>query len=374
MKYCKVCVMSDKRPGIKFNEDGICYPCLSKINKKNINWNERYQELVKICDKYKRKNGEYDCILPASGGKDSHYQAHILKKLGMNPLLVCVSDSFTHTKEGQHNLYLLSERYGIDTLVYNLNHKTVKKMMRIAFEEYGMPNWPIDLAIYSIPLKIAHSLGIKLIIYGENISYEYGGPECEETYSAKKQIMNNAVTPINNKFWYDRGIGKKEIDFIQYPTEEIVKDLEPIYLSYFVPWSGYENYKFTKEYGFSDLGWHREGYIEDYDQIDSIGYLLHPWLKFIKYGHARTTDVACNLIRQGLMNREEAVRLVLSEDYKIDEKILDDFLKTTGYSEEEFWSIIDSLSNRDIVTKTKDGWRLKRNVRDALIKGGEVEL
>ena len=29
MKHCTRCVMPDTRPGIKFNKDGVCYPCLN---------------------------------------------------------------------------------------------------------------------------------------------------------------------------------------------------------------------------------------------------------------------------------------------------------------------------------------------------------
>ena len=57
MKYCKKCLMPDTRPGIKFNEEGICYPCLNYEKRKEINWNRRYEELKEICNKYKGMNG-----------------------------------------------------------------------------------------------------------------------------------------------------------------------------------------------------------------------------------------------------------------------------------------------------------------------------
>ena len=39
--------------------------------KKLIYWDKRYYELKKLCDKYRSRNGSYDCIVPGSGGKDS---------------------------------------------------------------------------------------------------------------------------------------------------------------------------------------------------------------------------------------------------------------------------------------------------------------
>ena len=61
MKFCKECIMPDTRPGIQFDENGVCVACLHEKKKKEINWDARFEELKKICDKYRRKKeGEYD--------------------------------------------------------------------------------------------------------------------------------------------------------------------------------------------------------------------------------------------------------------------------------------------------------------------------
>ena len=36
--------MPDTRPGIKFNEEGICSACQSFENRKKIDWNQRYKD------------------------------------------------------------------------------------------------------------------------------------------------------------------------------------------------------------------------------------------------------------------------------------------------------------------------------------------
>ncbi len=367
MKYCKKCVMPDTRPGIKFNKDGICYPCLSAEKRKNINWRERQELLRKICDKYKRKDGHYDCLIPISGGKDSHFQAYVMKNIyKMNPLLVSVSDPFTHTATGKHNLENISKAFGCDLLVFNLNHLTAKKMVKLSFENFGSPTWCIDLAIYSVPLKVAEKFNIPLVVYGENIAYEYGGPGAREVYSARDQIKNDVVKPISWDWWYDHSVLREEVEFIKYPHLKDLNKLEPIYLSYFFPWDGYKNYELAKKHGFKSLGdtkeWKREGFIEDYDQIDSMGYLVHPWLKYPKFGHARATDVSCYWIRTGRIKREEAIKLVKKHDHKLDRKAMDDFINFAGYSEEEFWKIVDKFFNRDIFKKIDGKWRLKKEI------------
>ena len=68
---------------------------LSYFRKKKINWNERKKELIELCNKYRRKDGYPDCIVPGSGGKDSFYAAHKLKyEFNMNPLTITYSHTF----------------------------------------------------------------------------------------------------------------------------------------------------------------------------------------------------------------------------------------------------------------------------------------
>ena len=365
MNYCKRCVIPDTRPGIQFDKNGVCYPCLNVEKRKDIDWEKRRRELKEICDKYRRKDGYYDCVIPVSGGKDSHFQTYIMKEVyGMNPLLVTVSDWFTHTKTGEHNIRNNSEVFGCDLIKFTTNPRTLKKIIRIFFEEYGSPTWPIDLAIYSVPLKISHSLNIPLIVYGENIAYEYGGPNAQETCSAKGQIKNDVVKEIDWDWLFKRGIDKKEIEFLKYPSMEIVDSLEPIYLSYFYPWDGRKNYLFAKRFGFRDAEneWKREGFIENYDQIDSIGYVIHAQMKYPKLGHARATDVACYLIRNGYMTREEGIKLIKEQDHKFDPLAVQDFCQFLGYSEREFWDIVDKFYNKELFEKTDIGWKLKKPI------------
>ena len=93
--YCKKCVISNQRPNttvefkhtekskkktINFNKDGVCDACIVTEKKnKEIDWEKRERELQGLCNKYRSRNGNYDCLVPGSGGKDSFYASHILK-------------------------------------------------------------------------------------------------------------------------------------------------------------------------------------------------------------------------------------------------------------------------------------------------------
>ncbi len=368
MKYCSKCVMPSTRPGITFNEEGVCSACVNA--KREVNWDERFKELEELAKKYRKNNGEYDCIIAVSGGKDSHFQVFVAKVLlKLNPLLVNVYN-FSWTQTGLDNFNNLSEKFGCDTISIHLNRQAGKHLTRRAFKELGSPTWYWDRAVYAFPIKMGVKLGIPLIFYGENINYQYGGTQEEETPSALNQINNDVVKDVGGlEHWIDDKITLKDLQACVYPTEKEIKKakLNPVYLSYYVPWSGFANAGLAKTMGFKTLDdtkeWEREGYIEGYDQIDSAGYLVHPWMKFPKYGHARATDIASGLIREGRMKREDAVKLVNEEDYKLDPKALEDFLKFTGYTKEEFDIIVNKFANREYVQKINNVWRLKNPIQ-----------
>lgn len=103
--FCKKCVISNQRPNsaveyqhtkaskkstIHFDEQGVCDACrLGKEKQHTIDWQMREKELKEICNRFRKNDGSYDCLVPGSGGKDSFYAAHKLKyEYGMHPLTV----------------------------------------------------------------------------------------------------------------------------------------------------------------------------------------------------------------------------------------------------------------------------------------------
>ncbi len=379
MKYCKRCVMPDTRPGIVFDSEGVCRPCRVADERKKIDWDKRYKELEALCDKYRGKNGNYyDCIVTVSGGKDSTYQVYVMKELmKMNPLLINVHN-FSWTETGRHNFNNLSDTFGCDTISLHLNRKAARKMLWDGFFKMGSPTWYWDKAVYVYPIRMGINFKIPLIVYGENVDYEYGGSMTKETYSAKNQINNDVAKQVDWDFWLNEEVSMKDLNPLIYPTDQEIEaaGLEPIYLSYFMGWDGYENMEFAKKHGFKSLNdtgeWKREGFIEDYDQIDSKGYLVHPLLKYPKLGHARATDVACYWIRTGRITREEGIRLVMEHDHKMDPEALKDFLSFLGHTEEEFWKVYERLYNRDLFEKAGGKWRLKNPIYKDLVEVGQA--
>lgn len=342
MVRCSRCLLPDTKPGLVIDSEGICSACRHVAAKKDIDYVNRFDALKKMCDHYRRPSG-YDCIVTVSGGKDSTYQTHMMKNvLGMHPLLLHVDDCFKHTEAGKHNVENLVKSFNCDMVTLRLGEDFNRKMMRWGFENIGSSNWAVDRAIYVWPLRMAAQMDIPLVVYGEDVAWEYGGVFDKEDYSAKRQIKNDVVRALNAEQIKDVGFDPHEWQSLTYPTEEEIDRIEPIYLSYFVKWDWLEILKVAKEHGFKTLEgeWRRIGYADDWIQVDGIGYLMNYYLKFLKLGWSQATHFVSNMIRWGHITKEVGQQLIDENEGKLDLFILNDFLRVTGYTEGQFNDII----------------------------------
>lgn len=367
MNRCVNCLMAETKPGVKLNKDGLCEACLHAKKKKTVNWKARWQELKKLCDKHRSKDGSYDCIVTGSGGKDSMFQTYIMKEcMGMHPLLLTVATNYKATKTGEANMRNWNEVFDASNIVLTLPHGVARVMTRKAFEKLGNPDWYYDRAIYVWPLREAIQRNIKLVIYGENTSVEYNGCLKDDVPSAKEQIENGVIiggAEPDWKFWLGEGVKKEDLRDVIYPSVKEIRDsgIEPTFLSYFVPWDGYRNYQIAKRYGYQHLGheWTREGLPPQdvYHQTDTIGYNLSGYMKYQKFGFGVCTDVVGWWRRHDppRISMAEAKNLIRDKDHELDQKMVNDFIEFTGYTWREFQAIMDKWYNKKLFRQDRFG-------------------
>lgn len=83
LRRCKKCILPETFPYIEFDVNGICNYCNNHHPLEHKGW-DAFKTLL---DQYRSKNGSPDCLMPFSGGRDSCYALHLVKKeLGMNPI------------------------------------------------------------------------------------------------------------------------------------------------------------------------------------------------------------------------------------------------------------------------------------------------
>jgi len=179
VKYCTKCVVSNQRPRITFNAAGVCSACQYAAEKKSaINWAKRKEELVRLCDQHRRKDGRYDILVPCSGGKDSAAVAWKLKHhYGMHPLTVTWAPHL-YTDIGWKN-YQAFIQSGFANVMAHGNGRLHRKLARIGFEAVGDIFLPFCYGQMTVPFHIALEKDIPLVFYGENGEAEYGGSSAD---------------------------------------------------------------------------------------------------------------------------------------------------------------------------------------------------
>ena len=366
--------MPNTRPGIIFDADGVCIACKNYEKQQRTDWDKRMLEFEKLCSKYRGKYGnKYDCAIAVSGGKDSHYQVYYVKEvMKMNPVLLAVGN-IDWTETGRKNLANLSDTFSCDIISIIPNHNIARIMSKRAFIEIGSPTWYADALIYAYPYRMTMQLGLKLLFYGENVNYTYGGKFIEETPSAMMQPLNDVVKPLWETWFKNGQVSRKEMESAKQPSIKECKEygLEPVYLSYYLPWDSYHNFDVAKRWGFQQLihEYTREGTIEQFNQIDSISYLLNQYLKYPKFGHASATEIGSRAIRAGISTRNEMIPLVKQYDKILDQGIVEKFCDFIQMKPREFWKTMDKWYNKKLFYQDKDSvWHEKFEVGVGLKK------
>lgn len=390
VKYCSECVVSNQRPssviefrntdgknkkGININKDGVCDACLYNNEKSKINWKEREQQLFKFLEKYRKNNGDYDCIVPSSGGKDSSFTAHILKeKYDMNPLAVTWAPNIW-SEVGFENFNNLTRIGGVDSMLITPNGQLHRYLTKIAFLNLGHPFQPFIHGQKIIGPKIAKKFNVPLIVYGENQA-EYGN-QIKENFSFN---MNNDFFSVNNNFQIeDVKFGGETVKNIVNSTDFNYKDfniyaplkkkeldeanLRMIYLGYFEKWDPQENFYYACENtGFKPASERSEGTYSKYTEIDDKIVPFHFYMTFIKFGIARATEDACQEIRNQKITREEGVNLVRKFDSEFPRKNFKEFLDYINIKEKTFFSKVDEFRSSHLWEFSKGAWKLKYQV------------
>ena len=146
IKYCKRCVISNQRPRLNINKDGICNACNFWYKKENIiDWDKRANIFRELCDQYRSSDGSFDVLVPSSGGKDSSLVAYKLKdEYGMHPLTVTWAPSL-YSEVGYLN-FQNHIHHGLDNVKVTANGLVHRRLCRSSSIVMGDPFNPLFMA------------------------------------------------------------------------------------------------------------------------------------------------------------------------------------------------------------------------------------
>lgn len=368
VKFCKYCVISNQRPSsatehihtinskksvINFNDQGICDACLQTEVKKIIDWDAREKELVDLCNRYRKNDGSYDCIIPGSGGKDSSFQSHILKyKYGMNPLTITWAPNL-YTDWGLRNFNAWGNS-GFDNYLITPNRKVHRLLTRLAIDTLFHPFQPFMIGQKSVIPKIAAKLGIPLVFYGENEA-EYGNASQENntakrswdyftaTDKSKVYLSGVSIAELEQRY----GLSKQDLSI--YMPENHLKlqkaNIDVRYLGYYLKWHPQGVYYYASENaGFQASPERNVGTYSKYHSIDDKIDDFHFYTTYIKFGIGRASYDASQEIRNEEITRDEGVALVKKFDGEYPKRFANEIFSYLSIEQDEYGNIADEFT------------------------------
>jgi len=381
MRWCRKCVYpASSAVPLAFDGNGICSGCRTAGERIQVDWARRKKMFEQMIEEYRSKDGSnYDCIIPVSGGKDSYYQIHLIKKVyGLNPLLVTYHGN-NYTQAGLDNVENMRRVFGVDHIFFTPSIDVLIKLNRIGFRLMGDMNWHAHAGIFTYPIRVAIQMNIPLMVWGEHGFMDLGGMHSykdlvEFTYRYRHEHC------LRGYEWYDmtdeglRKLGRPELaegltasNLIPwaYPSDEEIRrvDVRGVYVSNFFPWEANEHGKLVVEqYGFKPAP---EPFERTYRRLSNLDDMhengIHDYMKYVKFGYGRATDHSCKDIRAGIMTRGEAIDVVRKMDH-IKSKDLYRWLAYVGMTEDEFDRTADMFRDQRVWWKDESGSWVKDNI------------
>ncbi|MFZ5775065.1 MAG: N-acetyl sugar amidotransferase [Thermodesulfobacteriota bacterium] len=357
IRYCTRCLMPETKPDLEFDDQGVCSACRYFEKRGAVDWAARKAELLTILERYRSKDASnYDCLIPVSGGKDSHYQVIKMLELGMNPLCV-TGTTCSLSGVGRRNIENLKS-LGVDYLEVTTNRMVRRKINKFALANVGDISWPEHVTIFTVPVRIAVQMGIPLIIWGENSQNEYGGPAADAENSTLnrrwlEEFGGLLGLRVSDMIGVD-GIEKRHLIQFAYPSDDELRrvGVTGLFLGHYLPWDGYHNAMIAQGHGFETFPHFVEGSFANYENLDNYQTGIHDYFKFLKFGFGRATDIACLHIRRGRISRENALTLVRKHDGKFPwtylGKPIEEILSEIDLPLDEFIAICDRFTNKKL--------------------------
>lgn len=345
LKRCTKCVLPETHETIIFNQQGVCNICTQHVFKEsNINWDIRKKEFGQLIESYRGKY-DYDCIVPFSGGKDSTWTLYYLvKEYKIKPLVVCFDHGFLRPNLLQNTLRT-TKKLGVDVHTFTPNWKVVRKLMLQSFLEKGDFCWHCHTGIFSYPMWVAINSNVPLIIWGEPSAEYTAYYSYEQVEEVDEKRFNRFVNlGISAEDMYIRLGGELDPrDFKPYtypPLGELKRiSYRSICLGSYIPWDVKKNVEIIQK----ELGWQGDR-VENvpgqynYEKIECFMQGVRDYIKYIKRGYTRPSHLASIDIRNGRLDRVEAVDMIKEYEGKRPPS-LDLFLEFIGLTEEEFLKV-----------------------------------
>lgn len=326
LKRCTKCILSETFPNILFDEKGVCNYCNNHVGKKM----HSKDDLIDLLSKYKSSDGKPDCVLPFSGGRDSSYVLHYVKKeLGMNPIAFSY-DWGMLTDLSRRNQSRMCSKLGIEHILVSADIRKKRNYIKLNVEA-----WLHKPHLGTIPLFMAgdkhyfyynHLImkqnDLKISIMGENHLEKTG---FKTAFSGAKQDLNGAMAynvSSLNKLKMMGFYGSQFITNPKYINSSLV-DTATAFLSYYGRKHDYLNLfdyiewdeKTVEDTILGQYNWELDPYTKSTWRIGDGTAAFYNYIYYMVAGFTENDTFRSNQIREGKISRELALEKVREENY-----------------------------------------------------------
>lgn len=373
MRYCKRCVYPQIAVNLLVDDEGICTACRTAEDMDALTdaqWAHRRQLFIRQLEAARKgREGDYDCVIGVSGGKDSYYQVDLVRSLGFKPLLVTYHGN-NYLPEGQANLDRMRHVTGCDHITIGPSVETLVKLNRLAFYKMGDMNWHSHTGIVMTPMRLAIQWKIPLVVWGE-IAWDVAGmysPDDHVEWS-KRTSLEHAMRGYTWKdFVGQEGLTEQDLAWMKMPSDQEFErsGVRGIYVGNFFKWDPNEHVKLvTEKYGFESARQPFERTYRTFSNLDDMHENgIHDYLKFVKFGYGRGSDHASKDIRSGYLTRSEGIERVRQYDAVKPRRDLERWLAYVGMDEAEFDRVCDGFRDKRVWARDADGTWVKDNIWD----------
>jgi hypothetical protein len=327
LKKCTKCLLPETFPFIEYNETGVCNICRNYVKK---NHPKPVDELYTLVDSYRSKNGQPDCIVPFSGGRDSTFTLHIVKNiLKLNPI------AFTYdwgmvTDLARRNIARVCGKLGVENIIVSADIRWKRDNIR-----KNILAWLKNPALGMIPLFMAgdkyffyytdqlkKQSGIKLNIWGinplENTDFKVGFCGVPLRFN-KKRIYSLALTDQLRLFSF---VGKNILLSPGYLNQSIFDTFGSFTVRYLKPRNDYyhmfDYYRWDEKeienLIINDYKWEKAIDTNSTWRIGDGTAAFYNYVYYTVAGFSENDTFRSNQIREGMLNRETALKLVNEEN------------------------------------------------------------
>lgn len=322
LKKCNACLLPETYETIEFDAAGGCNICANKqVRDEKIDWASRKLMLDELIEKH-RGQGDYDMIVPFSGGKDSTFTLwYLMNEYKIKPLVVRFDHGFMRDTLLENNTRTF-KKLGVDVMTFQPNWKVVKRLMLESLRRKGDFCWHCHTGIFSYPMHIAIKFEVPLVMWGEPSSeytqyYDYADDEIEQVDETRfNRFVNLGITAEDmlGMVAIDSDIEARDLKPYTYPALRDLKRLRynSVCLGSYIPWDVKQNVEIIQR----ELGWQGdqvEGMPWDeypYEKIECYMQGMRDYIKYLKRGYSRVSQMVALDLRNGRISQEEGQALV----------------------------------------------------------------